>query len=183
VFDNRHRGPGTRVMPKKIADEVTKVMGDVVDHGTGTAARQPFPVYGKTGTTDHFLNAWFTGCTPTLCISVWMGYDKEYLHHGTVPHSMNDVEGQGQVFGGKLPAEIFAKMFSDYRTLLARRNAPSPKASSSSTPTTQVHHPQQQTTHVRSTPKRSPSQHPRPSSQPSESPTPTPSQSLLPSPP
>ena len=187
VFDNRHRGPGARVMPKKIADEVTDVMGDVVDHGTGTAARQPFPVYGKTGTTDNFTNAWFTGCTPTLCISVWMGYDKEYLDHGKVPHSMKNVEGQGEVFGGKLPAEIFAKTFSDYRALQARKPSPAssarPKASASTSSTAKSHPQQPQPTHTRPAPSRSPSQRPSPSSQPSESPSPTPSRSLLPSPP
>ena len=177
VFDNRHRGPGTRVMPKKIADQVTDVMGDVVNHGTGTEARQPFPVYGKTGTTDNFIDAWFTGCTPTLCISVWMGYDKQYLSRKT-PHSMKNVEGQHEVFGGTLPAQIFAKTFSNYRVL----QAPKPSPSASATSTTKSH-PQQQQTHARPTPTRSPSQHPTPSSQPSEAPTPTPSGSLLPTPP
>ena len=183
VFDNRHRGPGTRVMPKKIADEVTDVLGDVVDHGTGTAARQPFPVYGKTGTTDDFTNAWFTGCSSTLCISVWMGYDKEYLSR-KVPHSMKNVEGKGEVFGGKLPAEIFAKTFSNYRALQARRASPNPSASpSSSASSTSKSHPKPQSTHSRPAPSRSPSQQPSPSSQPSESPSPTPSRSLLPTPP
>jgi penicillin-binding protein 1A len=32
---------------------------------------------GKTGTTDQYRDAWFTGFTPTLCTSVWVGYDKE----------------------------------------------------------------------------------------------------------
>jgi penicillin-binding protein 1A len=181
VFDNRHRGPGTRVLPKKIADAVTGVMGDVVDHGTGTVARQPFPVFGKTGTTDNFLNAWFTGCSPTLCISVWMGYDKEYLHHGKVPHSMKGVEGQREVFGGTLPAEIFAKTFSNYRILQAPKASPKATATSSSTPT--AVHPQQTATHARPTPSRSPAPRHSPSTQPSESPSPSSSRSILPTPP
>ena len=57
-------------------------MQSVVDYGTGIAARQTFPVYGKTGTTDNFTDAWFTGCTRTLCITVWMGYNK--------PHELKD---------------------------------------------------------------------------------------------
>jgi penicillin-binding protein 1A len=179
VFDNRHRGPGTRVLPRKVADAVTEVMGEVVDHGTGTAARQPFPVYGKTGTTDGFTNAWFTGCTPTLCISVWMGYDKEYLHHGKVPHSMRDVEGQREVFGGTLPAEIFAKTFANYRAL----QEPKPKASGSPSPSATTFRPQQQPSQVRPSPKRSPSPTQSPSTQPSQSPSPSPTRSLLPTPP
>ena len=156
-------------------------MGEVVDHGTGTAARQPFPVYGKTGTTDDFTQRVVHRLLPTLCISVWMGYDKEYLHHGTVPHSMKNVEGKGEVFGGKLPAEIFAKTFSNYRALQARRASPSASPTPDVIVDRRKSRPQQpQPTHARPAPSRSPSQQPSPSSQPSESPSPTPSRSLLP---
>jgi penicillin-binding protein 1A len=100
--------PGTRVMPAHVADEVTSAMQGVVDSGTGMAARQPFPVYGKTGTTDHFTDAWFTGCTRTLCITVWMG--------DTTPHELLDAAG-APVYGGTLPAKLFAQTFTDYRAL------------------------------------------------------------------
>ncbi len=33
------------------------------------------PAAGKTGTTNDFKDAWFTGFTPTLSTSVWVGYD------------------------------------------------------------------------------------------------------------
>ena len=87
-------------------------------YGTGRAARQPFPIYGKTGTTDDFTNAWFTGCTHTLCITVWMGYDRPYqrVHGKYVAHELRDVYGS-PVFGGTVPAEIFSRIFSDYRGL------------------------------------------------------------------
>lgn len=35
------------------------------------------PAAGKTGTTNQYKDAWFTGFTPTLCASVWVGYDRE----------------------------------------------------------------------------------------------------------
>ena len=70
---------GDRVMPATIADEVTTAMrAGRRSTAPGHLARQPFPVYGKTGTTDDFTDAWFTGCTQTLCITVWMGYDRPY---------------------------------------------------------------------------------------------------------
>jgi membrane peptidoglycan carboxypeptidase len=105
-------------MSATIADEVTTVMGDVVSYGTGTAARQPFPIYGKTGTTDDYTNAWFTGCTRAVCITVWMGYDKPYKKiHGTyVAHELRDAYG-APVFGGTVPAEIFSRIFTDYHEL------------------------------------------------------------------
>jgi penicillin-binding protein 1A len=111
---------GNRVMPAQVADEVTAAMQRVVAYGTGTAARQPFPVYGKTGTTDNFRDAWFTGCTRTLCITVWMGYDK--------PRELHDASG-APVYGGTIPARIFAQTFTDYRGIL------SPTAAPTTTPT------------------------------------------------
>jgi penicillin-binding protein 1A len=105
---------GTRVMPAPIANEVTTAMQAVVDSGTGAAARQPFPVYGKTGTTDNFRDAWFTGCTHTLCITVWMGYNK--------PRELRDANG-ALVYGGTVPANLFAQTFADYRALLSPSSA------------------------------------------------------------
>jgi penicillin-binding protein 1A len=111
--------PGTRVMSAQIAAEVTTALQGVVDSGTGGAARQPFPVDGKTGTTDHFTDAWFTGCTPTVCITVWMGDNK--------PRELKDSTG-APVYGGTVPARLFAQTFTDYRTLLA------PTASATASP-------------------------------------------------
>lgn len=100
---------GKRVMPATVADEVTTAMQSVVDYGTGQLAKQPFPVYGKTGTTDNFTDAWFTGCTRTLCITVWMGYDK--------PHELKDASG-APVYGGTVPARLFAQTYTDYRAIV-----------------------------------------------------------------
>jgi membrane peptidoglycan carboxypeptidase len=105
-------------MPAAVADQVTAAMGQVVQYGTGRAARQPFPVYGKTGTTDDFTNAWFTGCSRAVCITVWMGYDRPYHRVGgrVVAHELHDAYGS-PVYGGTVPAQIFARIFSNYRAL------------------------------------------------------------------
>lgn len=173
---------GNRVMPRSVADQVTGVMQQVVDEGTGTAARQPFPVYGKTGTTDDETDAWFTGCTRTLCIAVWMGYEKPYFHHGTVAHSMKNVEGVGEVYGGTLPARIFAQTWSDYRTLqqphgtLSSPASPAPSAAYSAPPA----QPSSQPAKPRRSSKPTSSAAPTKSSSPS--PQPSPSRTLLPPP-
>jgi penicillin-binding protein 1A len=124
MFTAPARPKGNRVLPARIAGEVKGVMQSVVESGTGTAARQPFPVYGKTGTTDDFTNAWFSGCSDTVCIAVWMGYDKQYVDHGRSPHSMKNVEGVPEVFGGTLPARIFARTFDNYRLLETTHHLP-----------------------------------------------------------
>jgi membrane peptidoglycan carboxypeptidase len=176
---------GQRVISARVADQVKEVLGEVVTSGTGTAARQPFPVYGKTGTTDDFTNAWFTGCSDTVCIAVWMGYDKQYLDHGRVAHSMKNIHGVPEVFGGTLPAEVFAKAFDNYRAL----QHPSPSSSPTPVRTTsvpaQTHAPQKKppTSTGRPAPRPTqPSPTQPPPTTPAESPTPSPSESLLPTP-
>jgi penicillin-binding protein 1A len=110
----------SRVMPASVADDVTSAMKDVVDSGTATAARQPFPVYGKTGTTDEARNAWFVGCVREpqyICMATWMGYEDN-------AKSMHDIYGQrGLIFGGTLPARIFARTFEILREIQADRKA------------------------------------------------------------
>jgi penicillin-binding protein 1A len=161
---------GNRVMPRGVADAVTSVMQGVVDSGTGTAARQPFPVYGKTGTTDDETNAWFTGCTRTLCIAVWMGYEKQYFNNGKTPHSMKNIHGVGEVFGGTLPARIFAQTWSDYRILQQ------PHGSLSPTPSPRP------TFSSGGQPAPSPSESPKPRESAKPSPTPSASQPSVPAP-
>lgn len=114
---------GKQVIDPTYADAVTKAMAGVVNQGTATAARQPFTVYGKTGTTNDYTNAWFVGCTPQLCIATWMGYDKQYLGPDS-PHSMVGVEGVSRVYGGTLPAQIFAKVWDHYRSERAAEHQP-----------------------------------------------------------
>ena len=56
------------------AYEVTKVLKENVQGGTGTAANYGCPAAGKTGTTDEAKDAWFVGYTPKLSAAVWVGY-------------------------------------------------------------------------------------------------------------
>jgi penicillin-binding protein 1A len=118
LFRAAAKPEGERVMPAAIADQVTGAMGQVVQYGTGRAARQPFPVYGKTGTTDDFTNAWFSGCSKAICITVWMGYDRPYhrVNGRIVAHELRTAYG-APVYGGTLPAQMFARTLSNYRSL------------------------------------------------------------------
>ena len=59
------------------------------------------PAAGKTGTTQNWKDAWFTGFTPQLVTSVWVGFDR------------NSVSlGRGQA-GGVVAAPIWAKFMRD----------------------------------------------------------------------
>ncbi len=66
------------VISQRTARIMTSMLREVVLHGTGVAAaRLPFPVAGKTGTTNDFTDAWFVGFTPTMTCGVWVGFDEK----------------------------------------------------------------------------------------------------------
>lgn len=55
------------------------MLADVIDVGTGSAARRlgfTLPAGGKTGTTNDYRDAWFVGFTPSLVTGVWVGFDQ-----------------------------------------------------------------------------------------------------------
>ena len=90
-----------RVIPDWVADEVTQILEDNIDEGTGTGAGVFFdrPAAGKTGTTDDHTDAWFCGYTPTLSTTVWVGYPQAQI-------PMESVHGIS-VAGGTFPATIW----------------------------------------------------------------------------
>src|SRR5262249_40074772 len=89
-----------RVMSDGVAYEVTQILEDNVREGTGVgAALYDRVVAGKTGTTDNHADAWFSGYTPQLETTVWVGYPQ-----GEIP--MENVHGIA-VAGGTFPATIW----------------------------------------------------------------------------
>jgi len=69
---------GRDVISTRTARIMTAMLREVVLHGTAVAAAKlPFPVAGKTGTTNDFTDAWFVGFSPTMTCGVWVGYDEK----------------------------------------------------------------------------------------------------------
>ena len=69
----------TRVVSEQTAFQITAMLTDVVDRGTGWQARNVgfrLPAAGKTGTTNDYRDAWFVGYTPDLVAGVWIGFDR-----------------------------------------------------------------------------------------------------------
>ncbi len=62
--------------PDSVFQLVTMMQG-VVQRGTGVNAGKGLnrPIAGKTGTTQDFNDAWFSGFTPDLVTAVWVGFD------------------------------------------------------------------------------------------------------------
>jgi penicillin-binding protein 1A len=66
------------VISARTARIMTAMLREVVLHGTaGAAAKMPFPVAGKTGTTNDFTDAWFMGFSPAITCGVWIGFDEK----------------------------------------------------------------------------------------------------------
>ena len=64
------------VIAKETAYLITNMMEDVVQKGTGQAAKVlERPIAAKTGTTNDYINAWFIGGTPNLVTGVYVGFD------------------------------------------------------------------------------------------------------------
>jgi len=73
-----HLVQGKKVLDAATAFQVVDMMQSVVDNGTAKRIRQKgfsHPAAGKTGTAPDGCDAWFTGFTPGLSTSVWIGYD------------------------------------------------------------------------------------------------------------
>jgi penicillin-binding protein 1A len=101
-----HIVSGSKALNNKTAYQVVDMMQSVVDEGTGEIARRlgfNKPAAGKTGTTNGYKDAWFTGFTPALCASVWIGYDRE--------QGLKDIHGGG-ITGGRGAAPIWARFMT-----------------------------------------------------------------------
>ncbi|MFM2055217.1 MAG: hypothetical protein RL456_3254, partial [Pseudomonadota bacterium] len=71
--------PATRVIPERNAFIVGSLLQDVLRRGTGAAVLRALPrddLFGKTGTTNDAVDAWFAGYQPTLVAVAWIGYDE-----------------------------------------------------------------------------------------------------------
>ncbi|HVM01154.1 MAG TPA: transglycosylase domain-containing protein [Acidimicrobiales bacterium] len=105
IEDNRRPEP-RRVLAQIIADNVTDVLKGVITEGTGTRADIGRPAAGKTGTAQEWRDAWFTGYTPTLSTSVWIGNKQR-------PTPLLNVKGVARVTGGSIPAETWKLFMSE----------------------------------------------------------------------
>jgi len=68
-----------QVIGAPAAFQMVTMLRDVIDRGTGSAARAlgvRGPIGGKTGTTDDYRDAWFVGFSSSTAVGVWVGLDQ-----------------------------------------------------------------------------------------------------------
>ncbi|MET9763393.1 transglycosylase domain-containing protein [Streptomyces sp. NPDC006372] len=157
----------TQAMPEKVANNVTNVLENVVQNGTGkNALALGRTAAGKTGTTDENKSAWFVGYTQQLSTSVAMFREDP---KSAKLLSMNGTAGEESIHGGDTPTQVWTEYMK--AALKGETDLGFPEAEKIGVIQDEVGAP---------TPKPTPSV--EPSETVTESPSPTPSESSSPSP-
>ena len=92
LYERQGSGPG-QVASGPAVRKMLDVMQATVEDGTAKRAKLDRPVYGKTGTSQNFRDAWFIGLTRDMVAGVWVGND--------------DNAPMDKVTGGTLPVVIW----------------------------------------------------------------------------
>jgi len=92
LLDQSPRAPAEsqRVIEPRNAFMMESLLNSVTRFGTAAKAQAMLKrpdIYGKTGTTNDSMDAWFCGFQPSLAAVVWIGYDS--------PHKLGDRETGG----------------------------------------------------------------------------------------
>lgn len=116
VISVKHKGselPGfekprvTQAMPEKVANNITEILENVIENGTGYKAQElGRTAAGKTGTTDKNKSAWWVGYTQQLATSVGM-FREDPKDHELL--SMNGTAGDESIHGGDVPTQIWTE--------------------------------------------------------------------------
>lgn len=85
-----------QILDSENVRQLTEMLEDVINSGTGRKAKLPGFAAGKTGTTQDYRDAWFVGWTDHYVAAVWVGNDDN--------SPMKNVSGSG------LPAQIWQKI-------------------------------------------------------------------------
>ncbi|WP_432117323.1 transglycosylase domain-containing protein [Streptomyces sp. bgisy032] len=97
----------TQAMPENVANNVTDVLENVIQNGTGTKALAlGRTAAGKTGTTDENKSAWFVGYTQQLSTSVAMFREDP---KSAKLLSMNGTAGEKSIHGGDVPTLVWTE--------------------------------------------------------------------------
>ncbi len=113
--DKENQRVEDRVFPKKVGQVAKDMLSLVVTSGTGKAAQVGDElIWGKTGTTENYGDAWFVGSNGELTVAVWVGYADRV-------QPMEYEYGGSPVAGGTYPAAIFSDFMSSWVELRAAR--------------------------------------------------------------
>jgi penicillin-binding protein 1A len=91
------------VYDPKTSETITAILQQVINQGTGAGIRSRFGVKsnlaGKTGTAQHYSDAWFVAYTPNMVIGTWVGASTPDVH-------FNSSNGSGSALAMPIAANI-----------------------------------------------------------------------------
>ncbi|WOI63513.1 transglycosylase domain-containing protein [Streptomyces fradiae] len=165
----KHEDKPTRAFTTAVSSNITDVLVDVVEKGTGKKARLPDrPSAGKTGTTDGNKSAWFVGYTPQLVTAIDMyRLDDDASNKDRKFEEMFGTGGRDKVHGSSFPSEIWKAYMTEVHKGLEVKQFPAPEPLDA----------EPVYGGGAKSPEPSPSSSPSPSPSPSSSPSPSPSPS------
>ncbi len=102
--------PEIRVLSPTTAFQMNRLLQDVVNLGTGTAAKIDRVSGGKTGTSDNNRDAWYVGYTADLVTGFWVGND--------------DNEPMEDEVGGRSPARLWKAYMNSLPKPLIQKDFP-----------------------------------------------------------
>ncbi|MBM5782200.1 MAG: PBP1A family penicillin-binding protein [Pelagibacterales bacterium] len=95
LYERETSGLG-QVISEQAEQSIKEVLLSVVKEGTGKNADIGGDIYGKTGTSQNFRDAWFVGFNDDYVVGVWIGNDNN--------------SPTNKITGGSLPAALFGKI-------------------------------------------------------------------------
>ena len=98
LYKRQSSGLGA-IISTQSQENIKKILREVVVSGTGKNANVAENIYGKTGTSQNFRDAWFIGFNDEYVIGVWIGND--------------DNTATNKLTGGSIPAAIFAEIVEE----------------------------------------------------------------------
>ena len=87
--------PRAQIIDPRTAYQMVHILEGVIERGTGTRVKGlPWPLAGKTGTTNDARDAWFVGFSSDMAVGLYLGFDQ--------PRTLGDHET-----GGVAAAPVF----------------------------------------------------------------------------
>ena len=111
LTDNPQLGPNVRALTPYHAAVMTKMLQNVIDHGTGSRLRYGYGIRGdfagKTGTTQNQSDGWFVCYNPQLVTGAWVGAESPAVRFRSMSL------GQGSAMALPIVAWFWHKVAND----------------------------------------------------------------------
>lgn len=98
IFYQRQSSGFGPILSESVMAHTKEILRETVIEGTAKNANIARDIFGKTGTSQNYQDAWFVGFNDRFVMGVWIGND--------------DNSPTNKISGGGLPAKIFARTMS-----------------------------------------------------------------------